>query len=585
VTAALPLFDKDSIETGADGSVTLQFRGGRVVEVGPNARLSLGGDAKGAMLDMPQGYLLSRVPSAGQEGAGELTISTPFGMTRVGGNLSELTISVLGDTAKVDVRVGSVELISRNGKTLRATAGQVVDFASVGAEPKPVELRPLVMQVVVAGAGRAEVRRNGSSKWARLLGKPSALTSGDHVRVTRGVTRLFSEGSDSAFVLEPGSEVSYGSLQSGGAGDQANVELVKGAMNVALPLAKASHVDLGDATVESPQGGNFSVSKDRKGLTLEAATGDATVKAGELTQAVRAGQRLRLEDGKAAVEAAEIPPAALSLRKSQVVYHRGLGHMRLTWDGEPQQDYRVEVARTPKFDQPLLAGLVHQSALKVPVPAQGGLYWRIYRPGEATPFTEGNALFYPEQAQAELSRLRNEVPEGSETTTIYFQDKPPAVTFTYAADSKAQSYKVSVFREDALDHPVSERTYTTERAPLEAGILGEGKYVWSVTPLSAEGAPLKGGKMSKLEMVYDNSVPSLVVLSPKSGTAAARTVHASGVAPVGARVFVNDHPARLDEKHRFDADVAPVGVPPMVVFRCARGKSPDIVAVRTLKAR
>jgi len=49
------------------------------------------------------------------------------------------------------------------------------------------------------------------------------------------------------------------------------------------------------------------------------------------------------------------------------------------------------------------------------------------------------------------------------------------------------------------------------------GALAEGRYLWSVTPLDARGAGLKGGKMNKLEIVYDNAVPNLTIKSPKNG--------------------------------------------------------------------
>src|SRR5690606_10768730 len=107
--------------------------------------------------------------------------------------------------------------------------------------------------------------------------------------------------------------------------------------------------------------------------------------------------------------------------------HPGLEQMALGWDG-PAQDYWVEVAHDAAYKDVLLKGLVHQPSVNVPVPARGRLYWRAFTPDGKKQIAHGSAQFAPERKTGELAGLRNEVPEGSEKTTIYYQDKPPAVT-------------------------------------------------------------------------------------------------------------------------------------------------------------
>jgi len=252
--------------------------------------------------------------------------------------------------------------------------------------------------------------------------------------------------------------------------------------------------------------------------------------------------------------------------------------------GPTERTYRVEVATDSSFTDKLLAGRVQSNFINVSLPRRGNLYWRVFQEDGTTLLDQGSAHFAPEPAQTDLARLRNEVPESGEKTTIFYQDKAPAVTFTYQADPNAAQYKVVVFRADALDKPVAAKTVNAVQLALEAGALTEGSYVWSATPLSAAGEELRGGRMNKLELVYDNSVPNLLVRSPRNGERVrGASVQVQGVAPVGARLQVNGRAIELDEKSRFDAAVAVGGRNPQVVFRLTRANAADVFTVRTLQ--
>ncbi|MFP2912889.1 hypothetical protein ACLESD_49365, partial [Pyxidicoccus sp. 3LFB2] len=244
----------------------------------------------------------------------------------------------------------------------------------------------------------------------------------------------------------------------------------------------------------------------------------------------------------------------------------------------------VEVALDAGFTRPVVAGTVFRPFVNVSAPSRGTLHWRVRR-RDGTEVAKGSAAFAPERPSRDLARVRNVVPEGPEKTTIFYQDKPPAVTFTYGEEASAAKYHVAVYRVGALGTPVAERTVPDTRAALDAGALGEGSYLWSVTPLSASGTQLKGGRMNKLELVYDNSVPVLVVTSPRNGTRAGEKVRATGVAPVDARLSINGRPVPLDGKHRFSTWVEPLGTPPLLVFKMSRPGAPEMYTVRTLRQR
>jgi len=270
----------------------------------------------------------------------------------------------------------------------------------------------------------------------------------------------------------------------------------------------------------------------------------------------------------------------LPSRPGLKVFHSGVGRLSVVWDGEEGKAYRVEVASNPSYTDPLLAGVVHHRFLSVPVPSRGNLYWRVFD-GEKE-LDRGSAYFAPEaRSGGELDLRRNEVQDGADKTTIYYQDRPPAVTFTFVPEPGAAKHKVSVFKEGELGSPLVERSVQESQVVLD-GALAEGRYLWSVTPLDARGAGLKGGKMNKLEIVYDNAVPNLTIKSPKNGDPGGAAVPVVGIAPVGAKVFVNGKPLELDDKARFNTRAAPLPGG-RLVFRMVGKNGAEVYTVRTVR--
>lgn len=584
-----PLVRGDALETGPDSSARVQFADGRTIEVGANARFVLDEDASGVVLQVARGILLSRVPAASPERTGpqvELRILTPYGLTRVSGDQpSEVSVDVGAEASRVEVRLGAIEFVAKDGQQLQASAGESVAVSAGKAElveraPRVLELATI--QVTVrADTGRVEVRSKGSAKW-RAVGKNAhPLAPGDGVRSRGGTAYLGLEGSASTLALAPGGELVVEGAGKQGSTDEARVNLRRGEVSVRLASERDSRVVLPGLTLESGGPANLNVKRTADGFDVAARTGDVVLVRGDSRQPLRAGEKASLAaEGQAVV--APLAKAAVSLpaMKDVKVFHRGVPEVTISWQGEG--DSVLEVASDAAFSRTLMRGVVHQPFANVPAPTRGKLYWRVRKP-DGTEVTRGSATFAPERAAKDLARPTNEVPEGPEKTTIFYQDKPPAVTFSYAAEPKAEKYRVSVYRNGELSKPVAERTVSETRAPLEAGVLGEGSFLWSVTPLARGGQPLRGGRMNKLDLVYDNSVPDLVVTSPRNGQRAAKRIRAVGVAPVGAQVSINGRPVSLDRKHRFDTWVEPVGAPPVLLFRMQNAGAPELYLVRTLK--
>ena len=155
------------------------------------------------------------------------------------------------------------------------------------------------------------------------------------------------------------------------------------------------------------------------------------------------------------------------------------------------------------------------------------------------------------------------------------------MTFTFAPDSTAAKYKVAVFVAGALGTPLVERLVKETQVVLD-GALAEGKYLWSVTPLDARGAGLRGGKMNKLEIVYDNAVPNLIIKAPRNGDPGGASVAVTGIAPVGAKVYVNGKLLELDDKARFTTQAAPLPGG-RLIFRMVGKSGAEVYTVRTVR--
>ncbi len=101
-------------------------------------------------------------------------------------------------------------------------------------------------------------------------------------------------------------------------------------------------------------------------------------------------------------------------------------------------------------------------------------------------------------------------------------------------------------------------------------------------PLGPDGRELQGGRMNKLELVYDNSRRSLAIARPRQGERVQKQVQAQGIAPIGSKLSVNGRPAPLDGKGRFQ-----VAVPAsqFVVFRLLTDDGGESYWVRQVRSR
>jgi hypothetical protein len=240
------------------------------------------------------------------------------------------------------------------------------------------------------------------------------------------------------------------------------------------------------------------------------------------------------------------------------------------------------VAGDPAFREPLFAGRVGQRWVRVTPPAKGELHWRFLAQ-DGAPRAQGSARFQPDKGLSSLSAKspKAEVLETGLKASIYFQGAVPSLHFNFEAREGARSYRIRIYRANNPQTPLLERAATRTQYTLEPGALGEGNYLWYVAALGAGGEELTGGRMNKLELVYDNARRGLAVSRPRAGERPGPTgVPLEGVAPIGSRLFVNGQPVALDAKGRFSQRLPPTQV---LVFRLVSEQG-EAYWVRTLRS-
>ncbi|MBL8949562.1 MAG: hypothetical protein JNK82_02215 [Myxococcaceae bacterium] len=577
------LYVGDALETGEDSEATVRFSGGRVVELGPDGRFELKEGESGLVLSVAQGLVLTsnatNAPAQPLPGPSVLlTILTPFGFTKVGADPIALTLTVNDKGASVDVKLGLVDLVANDGRVTKIGAGQK---GAIGGEAgQVIELEP--MQIALTAAGKSELKRKTDSQWSAVGKKSVPLAEGDSFRVKDGTVLLQAAGGRGTLQFARGSEATMGRAGRSATAEEAGLDFKKGELTHRSPMK--SRLDLGGGVSVSSDGASqYTLKRTKDGYELVSIAGDVKIDREGAEAATVFGGRTATIPLKGAVKSQEPPRETLTLpsRTALKVLQNQPGRLAIVWEGEPEAPYRVEVSGDAAFAQKLLSGVVHQRHVNVQPPVRGSLYWRVFDAADKQ-IAKGSASFAPEPSATDLAHGRNEVQDGAEQTTIFFQDKPPAVTFRWEPNAEAAKYKVQVYEKGKLSTPVAEKVVTEGRVSLAEGALGEGSYLWSLKYLDKNGGEVGGtGKMNKLVITYDNAVPNLTIKAPKNGDAGGAKVRCQGVAPVGAKLQINGKPVSLDEKSRFDTEVAPLGAG-LLVFRMQNGAS-EVYTVRKVR--
>lgn len=551
-----PLFLADLIVTGPEGRAVLAMKDGRELELAPGSAFRLG-DGKKVDLDFDEGVI-----TIVQEATGPAVL-TPAGRTRLEPN-TRARVEAKKRGMAIEILTGGIVTIGTDGGALSVAAGQRLELdvgavriveAPAAAKKKKLELVQLEVRMVMDKGG-AEVKDKGG-KGFRKAEAGEALTPGTEFKLGPAArARLAAPGSE--VVLLPGARGAFLGAEQKEDKSQLSVSLKSGATLVRFSGEQKAEVVVegagAPARLSASREASVLVAQSPKGPRVQVLTGQVEVVSGESApQPVRAGEAVAVAEAMK-VSPATKPDLVLRLDKRARVFARP-AEVGLAVGPEPA---RLQVAADAEFQQLLQSG---EASGVVAVRLVGGeLYWRtLDEKGAAV--KSGSVRFLSERAASKGDKNRDEVISES-THNVVFQEKPPPLTFEFPAQPQAKSYRLKVFRAGELSKPVLQEEVKTPRATIASGGLAEGSYVWMGFGVDAAGREGASGKMNKVELVYDNSNATLAIHRPAPGGG---DTMAEGVAPLGAKLFVNEKPVEVDAKGRFSVEV---GKARPLVFRC-----------------
>ncbi len=543
--AAGPLFEGDVLETGADGHALLSFKG-REVELLASSRFTVGKSL--ADLSLSLGELLFEELDGGE-------FNTAAGTARAGAG-SKVKLQAGDGGTSFEVGLGTLELLDlEDGGTSTVKAGErfVVGLGVLSLEdpptpPPPPEVVKPKLKLTPRGTVTLKPKSGPSSK-VPAAGRDLEESSGFTVDKS---SELRAEIEGAAVEFEGPSK---GNLEPGPGDPRMGVTLTAGVGRVFLQEGQSVLLGGGKKPllVRAKVTSTLLVTPTRDGPRVEVLGGETEVGLeGALPRKLQANELATprgkgLDTGRRGAPTLTLPAG----RNTRVYWGRG-GDVALAF---PAGEGELEVATDSQFEHKLVSAQ-GGDALVVQAPVKGALYWR--RKGD--PESSG-ARFERDENAGAVSAKSDTVAETGLKATIYFQSAVPTLTFTFPLREGASSWRFRVYSVADLKTPLVDHRVNENRAVVESGALKEGSYVWSEVAMDKNGAEAPGGRMNKMDVVFDNSVTRLVLTSPREGE---RASTASGLAPLGSRLSLNGKSVALDAAGRFSV---PIGGTSVLVFK------------------
>lgn len=578
-----PLYPGETIVTGQGSTARVRYINGAELDVGENSRFRVNGGPGALTVEVQAGRVVSSAP---KEGGGGLTVTGSFGRAEMV-TASTIVFDLRAPQPKLTVQFGDIRVIDTDGQSVPMVVGKevVFDVREPKQVPVPVVRAELIVFKLEPQGGKARVKGAQESAFMELgpeqsqeLGPGSAfeipakssarLVSSDlQVNLAGDSAGTFQEASREGEQRTYALQLSRGSARLQFGAGKHTLKLSDGRGPVELKVSEQSTI-----AVSAPEAGS----------TVQVLAGKAELLADGKTTVVQAGEKVNR--AAAATQASREPPPALVLPadlKTRVFSDGtpGAGIQVPSGAGGP---LRVEVSPDPSFSKPLLAGRVGADWVRVEPPARGELHWRFLGEDGAVR-TQGSARFEPDRGRSSLTTEspKAEVMETGLNARVLFQSAAPALHFTFSPREGARSYQLRLYRASDMKTPILQRVTNKTQYTLDPGSLSEGRYLWYVAALGPGGDELAGGRMNKLELVYDNERRGLALSRPRPGEKLGKgEVPVEGVVPVGSRLFLNGQAVALDAKGRFSQRVPAADT---LVFRLVSGQS-EAYWVRTLRS-
>jgi hypothetical protein len=543
------------------GHFTLFMPNEQGIEAMSRTRLRFGEVTRdGLSFSLQSGEVISRSKGAGVS----VTVNSPFGLIRTRAEAHEVKLSLGEGLLLVDVRMGTIEVVDSQKRSIRVTPGQIVEVSLGGVRVvSPNDENTLPVSIEAVGSG---VTIKSGDAAPRSFEGTSNLRGNDVVVVSRGSSaQLLADG----FTAKLGVDVSTSVEQVKADGDQTNIFVAQGSGSNEYELSDSKivlsikHEDSYLPIRASGKTSRIRVSKGDFGLTVVAKNGAF------LARDAFVGERQMGWESHGTFKVGRRKPADLVLpeRLGLTVNADSLSWVTMNFEGDTSKR-RVKVALDPKFSRLILDGEIEKQ-LTVAVSLGQTLYWQAAHSAE-----KGSARFKQATGLGQF-RPNNKVMETGKQSTVNFQGASPMLTFEFEKNPAASKHVLRLYRLGNLKEPAVETPTQTNKATVDASELSEGDYVWRAEPLDANGRSIAGGRMNPLRLVFQNVAAQLTLYADERLPGGVTSF--SGVAPLGKKLFTNGKITVLDAKGRFQLKAARDTT---LVFRLEQTGSPDTYWVR-----
>lgn len=566
--AAGALFENDVLETAEAAKAVLRAPGGREIELGERTRFKVGKNLE--EIEVTEGSITFLAADEGDGGVTQVT--TRYGRTAVAPG-TRATLALGANGLSVDVSAGVITQLEEDGGTRTANAGDKVSFGVGSIELLDPGTGPEAPAVQLSTEGRVLVKKKGEARFTAAKKGARGAPEGTAFQVGPG---------GKARVTVDGAQVKLGAGTNGTVDGAAKTSdgnevglTVTGPATLALDGKAPVKLKLGGKVPLEVKGRSEAaavVAKNR----VEVLLGEVELTVGGKTQKVKGGEVANVTANGVEVVARGKPPLVVPMGKKVRVYSkRGLGEVGLELPDEVQ---RAQVANDAAFTDVLLSG-PSRDFVAVQPPPSGELYWRtLDEKGEAT--ATGRVRFLPDVGSAMDEASRGDiVAETGLKASVFFQGAVPTLTFTFPEVEGAKGYRLRVYRASDLTKPLVDKKGSEAKVTVDPGLLTEGSYRWSASALDEAGNDKVGGRMNQMDIIYDNSLTTLQIASPRDGDRA-DGAKAAGTAPLGTKLFVNGKPVTTDGAGRFSSPLAKSEV---VVFRLVSADGSESYWFRRLK--
>jgi hypothetical protein len=488
-------------------------------------------------------------------------------------------VSTTAEGVKVVMLMGRATIQQGDQETLLETGAsfklQIGEGTIVGRESLATTLKD---------ARRvSRIRAPGKRRFARPKSASTELAPGTVVKTPRKGSVEITDPAGGRVMLAPSSQARFeGTFQSGGDREgvlrletgSARVQLSRegsggASQEVITPITKLAIRARGRTA-------DVTVTSRPKATRVDVHAGKVAVNTEKETIEVAAGQSLVVDKKGLARKLAQASHSRIRApegRRTQVFFDRKIQDANLVWKSQsPAEQVVLEVSPSPSFQplwisEPVSGNSFALTGIRSPV-----LHWRLRRrvPGKVEVVGQTGVLQVkrdPTARRLKSGKLTNVVPDTGIQTTILFQGKVPALTFTWKKRDKATDYLVRIYSEDDLDKPIHEKAAASNRLVLPAGKLREGTYFWYQAARGPGGEEIHTSQMNKLVVVFDNAAPLLKIDSPRPGQKPkGNTVTVSGMAAKGSRLSVNGVPIDLSSDGRFHQTLPGIKRGKMLLF-------------------